>query len=66
MKRVVKALFWSIPALLAVSIVLTIVGSSTNHNGMLNAGIIGWLASSAFIFAWLVLFIWTRTRKYQG
>ncbi len=66
MKSAVKVTFWAIPALLAVSFVLTIVGSSINQNGLLNAGIIGWLASSAFIFVWLVLFIWTRTGKYQG
>jgi hypothetical protein len=64
MRRLVKVLFWFIPAVLAVSLVMTIVGSSTNHSGLLNAGIIGWLASSAFIFVWLVLFIGTRTRRY--
>lgn len=66
MKRLLKALFWALPAVLAVSLVLTIVGSSTNHGGLLNAGIAGWLATSAIIFAWLVIFIWTRTEKYRG
>lgn len=66
MRSAVKVLFWSIPALLAASLVLTIMGSSTNHNGLLNAGIAGWLASSALIFVWMVLWVWTRAKRYQG
>ena len=61
-----KVIFWLIPALLAASLALTIIGGATNHGGLLNAGIVGWLASSALFFVWLVLWIWTRRKRYEG
>ena len=57
--------FWLILCLLALSLVFTIIGSTTNNDGILAAGIIGWLVTSFVAFSWLVLWIWVRTQRYK-
>jgi hypothetical protein len=65
MKRLgLVVLFWSVLGLLALAAVLTIVGSALNNDPALNAGIISWLAASCLFSAWLVLWIWARTKRY--
>ena len=58
-------LFWSVVGLLALSLILTIIGSSMNHDAVLNIGIIAWLATSFLFFVWLVLWMWSRTKRYK-
>ncbi len=65
MRSAIKILFWSIACLLVLSLVFTIIGSSLNYDGLLNAGIIGWLVTSFLVFAWFVLWIWTGTKRYK-
>lgn len=64
-RRTLAALFWTAVILLPVSFIFTIIGSAANLNGVLNAGIIGWLATSFLLFAWLVLWIWAKTETYE-
>jgi hypothetical protein len=65
LKRAPWLLFWFIPGLLALSLVFTIFGSAADYEGILVAGIVSWLVSSFLLFAWLVLLVATRTRRYK-
>jgi len=64
-RRALTALFWCTAILLALSFVFTICGSAANHDGLLFAGIIGWLTTSFLVFTWLVLWMWSRTGRYR-
>ena len=63
-KRLIKIMFALVLCSLFLALAFTIVGSSANHNGLLNTGIVLWLAASALFFVWVVLLIWSRTKKY--
>jgi hypothetical protein len=65
MRIALKVIFWLMVCLLALSFVFTIAGSATNHDGILVAGVIGWLASSFLLFAWLVLLMLARAKRYE-
>lgn len=65
MKSALKITLWILILLLALSFVFTIVGSALNHDGFLNAGIIAWLITSSLFFAWLVVTMLARTRRYK-
>jgi len=59
-------LFWSAVLLLSLSFVFTIIGSAVNQDVLLDAGIIGWLATTCLLFTWLVIWMLTRTRRYRA
>jgi len=58
-------LFWSVVILLIVAFALTILGSAQNNNALLIAGIVLWLATCVLFFAWLVLLVLARSKKYR-
>jgi quinol-cytochrome oxidoreductase complex cytochrome b subunit len=60
-----KILFWLAVCLMVASLLLTIIGSSINRDAVLNAGIISWLVTTSLFFFWLVLWIWSKTKKYK-
>ncbi len=62
--RALRVFFWLTICLLAVSLLLTIIGSSGNRDAILNAGIIAWLATTCLFFVWLVLWIWSKAKRY--
>jgi hypothetical protein len=64
MKAALKILFSSVPGALILAFAFTIIGSFTNHDGLLGAGVIAWLAGSFMFFAWLVILMWARRKKY--
>ncbi len=63
--RALVVFFWIIICLLAVSLLLTIVGSSYNNDAILNAGIIAWLTTTFLFFVWLVIWFWSKAKKYR-
>lgn len=65
LRSALGVVFWLVLCLLALSFIFTIVGSTTNNDGILTAGIIGWLVTSFAVFSWLVLWIWARTQRYK-
>ncbi|MDY6794402.1 MAG: hypothetical protein SWK76_03835 [Actinomycetota bacterium] len=66
MKRPVAGkLFWLVIWLLIASLILTISGSTFNSNPVLNIGIVSWLASSFLLFAWLVIWMLSRSSRYR-
>lgn len=58
-------LFWSVVILLIIAFSLTILGSAQNNNAVLITGIVLWLATCVLFFAWLVLLVLTRSKKYS-
>ncbi len=64
MKSLRKPLFVLVVCLLVLALAFTIIGSSTGHDGLLDAGIIMWLATSALAFAWVVLAVWSMAKRY--
>jgi NhaP-type Na+/H+ or K+/H+ antiporter len=64
-RKFLEFLFWAVVLLLALAFAFTIIGSAMNLNGVLNAGIVSWLAASFLFFVWLVLWIWSRTKRYK-
>ena len=65
MKSALKVTLLIMVLLLALSFVFTIVGSASNHDGLLNTGIIAWLVTSLLFFIWLVITMLARTRRYK-
>ena len=65
MRNASKALFWSALGLLALSLLMTVIGSAVNQDAVLNAGIIAWLATSCLLSAWIVLGFWARAERYR-
>jgi preprotein translocase subunit SecF len=63
-RKMVVVSFFTVIVLLAVALILTIYGSMFDHGTVLNVGIMAWLVTSAFIFLWLILLVWTRVTRY--
>jgi preprotein translocase subunit SecF len=63
-RRVLIIFFWLVICLMAVSLLLTIIGSTENWDTVLYIGIIAWLATTCMFFAWLVLWFWSRSKRY--
>ena len=59
-----RALSCAAAALLLLAPVLAVGGSALNNDPALDAGIACGLAASALLFAWLVLWTWSRSRRY--
>ena len=66
MRSALRVLFWSLVSLLALSLLFTIIGSSINTQALLDTGIVGWLITCLLLFAWLVLWFWTRAKRYKS
>ena len=64
-KHGMSILFWSVVLLLIVAFVLTILGSVRNNNPVLIAGFVLWFATCVLFFAWLVLLVLARSKKYR-
>jgi high-affinity Fe2+/Pb2+ permease len=65
MKAFLKILFPLVICALVLALVFTIIGSSANHDNLLLTGIIVWLAASFLFFSWVVLFMWSKRKKYK-
>ena len=65
MKRLSYILFFALLCALLLALVFTIFGSSTGHDGLLAAGIIGWFATTCLLFALVVLAVWTGRKRYE-
>lgn len=63
-RRTLVVSFWLILALLALCLVLTIIGSAANVDAVLYVGVIGWLVDTFLFFIWLVLWFWSRVKRY--
>ncbi|OFW59044.1 MAG: hypothetical protein A2V52_03475 [Actinobacteria bacterium RBG_19FT_COMBO_54_7] len=56
--------FFAMIAALVLALALTVYGSATNSDIIMNTGIIAWPATSALIFIWLILRISVKLTRY--
>ena len=60
-----KVFFWLAVLILILSFIFTIIGSAVNLEVLLNVGIICWLVTTFLFFAWLVIAVLIRTKRYK-